>query len=113
MIAIGNPGTWACEDATREHAAANVRAFVEDMALRRDVAIEPTDYEKDGRFGFTLTTGERSCEVWMPGLPIEQVRYLGEPGQSIWDFPRLYVNKSSWVWCYGLGIAASRLLGER
>jgi hypothetical protein len=38
----------------------------------------------------------------MPGLPVEQVRYMGESGQNIWDFPRLYVDDSSWIWEFAL-----------
>lgn len=38
--------------------------------------------------------------VDMPSLSLEKIRYMGEKTQNIWDFPRLYVNGSSWVWKY-------------
>ena len=41
----------------------------------------------------------------MPGIPTERVRYLGDPGQNIWDYPRLYVNGESGVWSIALGIS--------
>jgi hypothetical protein len=46
----------------------------------------------------------RSIEIQMPGLPVERVRYMGETGQNIWDFPRLYVDDSSWIWQFALSV---------
>ena len=47
---------------------------------------------------------ERTIEIQMPGLPVDRVRFLDEDGQNIWDFPRLYVDDSSWVWKYALSV---------
>ncbi|MET9402659.1 hypothetical protein [Kitasatospora sp. NPDC002965] len=40
----------------------------------------------------------------MPGLSLDQVRWMNEPDQNIWNYPRLFVDGSSWVWWYALGI---------
>jgi len=31
----------------------------------------------------------------MPGLPIDEVHWMRQHDQNIWDFPRLYVGGSS------------------
>jgi hypothetical protein len=36
------------------------------------------------------------------------VRYLGIPGQNIWDFPRLFVDGSSWVWKFAIAVTVER-----
>jgi len=43
----------------------------------------------------------------MPGLPLDLVRYTGENGQNIWNFPRLYLDDSSWVWKFAANILAN------
>ncbi|WP_232700178.1 hypothetical protein [Brevibacillus daliensis] len=61
---------------------------------------QPND---DGRYLFELKTHIKSGFSWevdMPSLPLEQGRYVSEEGQNIQDFPRLYVDGSSWVWKY-------------
>jgi hypothetical protein len=40
------------------------------------------------------------------------LRFTGAADQNIWDFPRLYVNGSSWVWIYAVGSVADALHGE-
>lgn len=34
----------------------------------------------------------------MPGLPLDKVRYVKGEKRSILEFPRLYVDGSSWIW---------------
>lgn len=102
-----NPGSGPVPAATVENASANAEAFAVDL---RSAGIDVTDVTRaeaedygDGRFAYRLTTGdERTIEVQMPGLPLEQVRYVNAPDQDIWDFPRLYVDDSSWVWMFAL-----------
>lgn len=63
------------------------------------------DPEGNGRFTFTLAFGEGlQFEIEMPGLPIEKVRWTGAADQDIWDYPRLYVDGSSWVWKYAVNV---------
>ncbi|MFJ2477089.1 hypothetical protein ACIOWI_29645 [Streptomyces sp. NPDC087659] len=107
MIVI-NPGSGPVAEATEEHAAINIAVFADDLR-RAGFAVDgctrtpDADYG-DGRYAFTLAMADgRAIEIQMPGLPTDKVRYLSEPDQNIWDFPRLYVDGSSWVWSYALG----------
>lgn len=105
MSIIINPGSGPVGGATVEHARANAVVLVADVALQYgvDTVVEPpfTDLG-DGRWSFVLVIADTRHEVQMPGLPVEQVRYLGTEDQNIWDFPRLYVDGSSWVWKYAV-----------
>lgn len=101
-----NPGTGPVIGATEEHAKANMDAFSADL---RELGVYVTgltrrpDADEDGRYAYLLTMGDaRKVEVEMPGLPLDQVRYTGADGQDIWDFPRLYVDGSSWIWKFAL-----------
>ncbi len=104
-----NPGSGPVEGATAEQAAVNIKQFVADLAVRGLNVVEvcrtpEADYDReynDGRFAFDLTFDDGSLPVQMPGIPVEQVRWLG-PDQDIWQFPRLYVDDSSWVWFFAL-----------
>lgn len=111
MIVI-NPGSGPVDQATEEHAAANVEAFGKDLEAR-EVKVLKIERAKEldygeGRFAFqmSLSKGEHETkiEVQMPGLPLDKVRFLGEP-QNIWHFPRLYIDGSSWVWKFALNVS--------
>lgn len=110
---IVNPGCGKCEQATAENAQKNIEQFVIDLNLSVEIIRdESKDYNKeynDGRFAFILKHGENTTEIQMPGLPLEQVQYTNAENQSIFDFPRLYVDDSSWFWCYAVGIAYNYL----
>lgn len=128
MGVIINPGTGPIADATRQNAEKNIECFIADLGLTGKVEVtfvkecRETQYDNkthtfsegapDGRFEFELTYEGRSIDVEMPGLPEHRVRYVGTDDQNIWDFPRLYVGGSSWVWCYGAGVAADALTGR-
>lgn len=102
-----NPGSGPVTGATEENATANMAAFTDDLRTR---GINVTTFTRrpdadygDGRYAFTVTTDDGiSTEVQMPGLPIDQVRWLKTEGQDIWQFPRLYVNDGSWIWYFAL-----------
>ncbi len=107
---IINPGTGPVAGATLDNAYKNMEALLRDAGIPdakwcRDVDAE----EGGGRFSFLVTVPDpddegstTGCPVDMPGIPLAEVRYLGEPGQNIWDFPRLYVDGSSWVWKFAV-----------
>lgn len=120
MIII-NPGTGPVEGATLDHAYENMRALLKDCGrpeakFRRD---PETDVE-GGRFPFLVTCppdGEEHHKEWevtvdMPGIPLEEVRFLGKKDQNIWHFPRLYVDGSSWVWKFAINSLRARLAPE-
>ena len=110
MLAI-NPGAGPVVDSTLAEAECDIAAFIADLELGVIKATRCPRLDKGGRFGFTLRLDERTVSVEMPGKPIEQVRYVDSDKQNIWDFPRLYVDGSSWVWKYAVGIAKDTLLG--
>lgn len=110
MEIVINPGSGPVPGATAEQAAVNIKQFVADLAVRGLNMVEThrdaeNDYDRedgDGRFAFALTFDDGSvAQIQMPGIPVENVRWLG-PDQDIWQFPRLYVNDSSWVWFFAL-----------
>lgn len=103
MIII-NPGAGPVEGGTFEQAQINAKQLAEDLGSGFKIINGHPD-PFDGRWTFELEDpGKRVHEVEIPGLPIERVRYLGDEGQNIWDFPRLYVDGSSWVWKWALEV---------
>ena len=109
---ILNPGTEPVADATLTHATLNVIRLLEDAELSEATSTRNPHADDGGRFGFTIATDEKACEVEIPGIPLDQVRFTGDGEQSIWDFPRLYVEGSSWVWKYAVPALRRALLGE-
>lgn len=106
-----NPGTGPVDDATEANARANVQSFVAELGLD-DVRVRrhPRADYGEGRYAFRLYYGKRMVEVQMPGLALDQVRFLGrEYDQDPWDYPRMYVDGSSWLWRFGLHAARDRL----
>jgi hypothetical protein len=109
---IINPGSGPVPRANVRSAIANMKHWCKEAGplytFVRDEKLE----DGDGRFGFRVThmrpekrrPSKRLVEckhtVLMPGLPIARVRYAREAGQNIWDFPRLYLDGNSWVWCW-------------
>mgnify|MGYP001585291590 CR=1 FL=1 len=107
MNVIINPGSGPVASATSDNATCNMGVFTDDLranGIDVDTFIRraASDYG-DGRYAYEISFADgRTVEVQMPGLPVEQVRWLAEPDQNIWDFPRLYVDGNSWVWKYAL-----------
>jgi hypothetical protein len=106
MIII-NPGTEDQEGATEQNALKSLQYFLDDLGV---VGLETTRNEsadRRGWFGFKITYRGNEVEVDIPGSDPEVVR-KGEP----WASPRLYVNSSSWLWGFALGITRDALGGE-
>lgn len=103
MIII-NPGSGPVHDSTYFNAKANMVVFMADSHSHSLHEVVDSD-QGDGRFRFFVHRGGRWHAIDMPGLPLAQVRYMGEPDQNIWDFPRLYVDGSSWVWKFAIDLA--------
>ena len=103
MTVIINPGTGVVVDATEQNAAENIKHFITDCQTDdiECVRIPEKDYG-EGRYAFLLWEDCCCHEIQMPGLPLERVRYVGSDGQNIWDYPRLYVDGSSWVWQFAV-----------
>jgi hypothetical protein len=102
-----NPGSGPVSEATERNAIDNVAAFTADL-LTRGITVtgavrRPAVDYGSGRYAFTVTTDDgRDTEIQMPGLPVDQVRWLKSEGQDIWQFPRMYVNDGSWIWYFAL-----------
>lgn len=109
-----NPGTGPVDvsiDAD-ERANENMRKLVEDAGFNPAfVEIERTGPVDEGRIPFTAKYHENEVQVDMPAIPLAEVRYTGEPDQNIWDFPRLYVQGSSWVWMFAVSQVQTVLAG--
>lgn len=106
MSIIVNPGTGPVTRATEQHANKNMRQLVKDSGADSFERTPKVDYG-EGRYAFNLKRGSRTHEIQMPGLALKRVRYLDHPDQNIWDFPRLYVDGSSWVWKYAVSAICS------
>ena len=109
MNVIINPGTFDCKNATEENALINIKQFIIDCNLKGLYfrRIKENDYNNDnndGRFCFLILRDgfNKIFEIQMPGWPLEKVRWLGKESGNIWNFPRLYVDDSSWIWKYAL-----------
>jgi len=101
---IINPGSGPVSSTTEENAINNINHYITDCNLKNVGWVRLPKRDEDGRYGF-LIYQDYHCRchfVDMPGLPLDKVRYMKEEGQNIWDYPRLYLDDSSWVWCFGL-----------
>lgn len=114
MSVIINPGTGPVWPATRENAEACVRQFIVDLKLpgvtyENVVMADELHDDFDGRFAFDLHRGDRKCEIAIPGLPVEEVRYTDPKTENSLAYPRMYVEGNSWLWLYALGQAGDYL----
>jgi hypothetical protein len=105
-VIIVNPGTGPIEGATETHALANMTCFIADI-IEKYGCEYPSLHRRSrldggGRYGYMLHFTDVDFEVEMPGLPLERVRYVVGGGKPLWDFPRLYVDGSSWGWPYAV-----------
>jgi len=103
MKIIINPGAGPVQQATEENAIINMEHFKTDCGGGdiNFIRTPKADYG-DGRFAFLLWKGTRCHTIQMPGLELSKVRYTDEENQNIWDYPRLYVDGSSWVWKFAV-----------
>lgn len=116
MSIVINPGTQDTDDFGWECAYDNMKQFIKDCEIELYIVKSNFEPEDNGRYWFKLESKEidgYSVEVEMPALPLEQVRYIKEKDQNVWDFPRLYVDGSSWLWCFAIVKKKSVLEGLR
>jgi hypothetical protein len=96
-----NPGSGPIEGAGLEDAQTNIDHFITDSKLSGVNVVRVPERDEEGRYGFLLWKDTRCHLVEMPGLPLHQVRFMSRD-QNPWDFPRLYVDESSWLWEFAL-----------
>jgi hypothetical protein len=97
-------------DTALEAAKQNIDRLIADAGLKSVSIMCHYRGYSDGYYNYKLHRWLRVCNVAMPGLPLERVRFLGLQDQDIWRFPRLYVDGGSWVWKYAVGILRGCLL---
>lgn len=104
MIVIINPGTENIAEASLEHAQENMKHFLVDCDGEGLEVVRYPSEDRGGRFGFLVLNHAVGsfASVRMPGLPLEQVRWMQEEGQNPFAYPRLYVDGSSWLWKYAI-----------
>lgn len=100
MNIVVNPGSGPVDGETSwDNAYENITTYIADCEI--PMRIVRSEHEPDeGRYLFVLKNDEYDyqIEVEMPGLPLDKVRYVEGDKRSILDFPRLYVDGSSWIW---------------
>lgn len=108
MTFIINPGSGPVAGADFETARTNMVKFCEDLIEGGQqvsgFAGDTSQTSDDGRFTFFISVDDFEHQIDMPGIPIDEVRWMGEENQDIWDFPRLYVDGSSWIWMFALNV---------
>lgn len=112
-VVFFNPGTGPVDDAYADDAWRNLKAFIADLGLvgvhyRR---MKKHDYG-NGRYAYQLRYQGRKVEIQMPGWELARVRFTGAKEQNPWDYPRLYVDDSSWLWQFAVSCAKADLTGE-
>ena len=98
-----NPGTGALNETNEKNAIENMKHFIADCKIPElnFTRIECKDYG-EGRYAFLIWKDMTCHEIQMPGLPLDKVRFMDEKTQNIWDFPRLYIDDSSWIWIFAI-----------
>lgn len=98
-----NPGAGRVESGTWEQAYENIKQYIKDCEIPMHI-VSARFIPCEGRYMFVLDADDFSyrTEVEMPGLPLNNVRYIDEGKQNPFDFPRLYVDGSSWLWKYAV-----------
>jgi hypothetical protein len=113
-----NPGSGPVQSSTEENAWVNIRSFVDDLGAKGVAVVNilrRSDADRrEGRYEFDLflrdpqpqeeSAPRSKISVSMPGRPLDRVRYLKLPEQDIWQFPRLYIDGSSWVWFFAIEV---------
>lgn len=103
MNVLINPGSGPVDrKVSWDNAYENIKAYIADCEI--PMRIVRSEHEDDeGRYLFILRNDEYDyqTEVEMPGVPLEAVRYVEGDKRNILDFPRLYVDGSSWIWYIG------------
>jgi hypothetical protein len=104
MSRIGlNIGTGPIKGATEAHAEINMRHLLTDCSAKDLEFVRVPQHDATmGRYHFLIYRETRCHLIEMPGLPLDQVRWMSEDKQNIGSFARLYVDGSSWAWKFAL-----------
>lgn len=117
---ITNPGSGDIRSyghSTLGNAWKNIRQFRRDMAAKDVHIVRVRDKDDEGRYLFVLSRSIKGrkrpihCNVMMPGLVMDAVRFQRGKKNNAWDFPRLLIGTwgSSWLWPYAVSDASRDL----
>jgi hypothetical protein len=83
-----------------ELAATNVDAFIDDLCVLGGVikVAIPEQNMGNGWYAFLLWYGNNCAVVQMPGVTLNDVRFLKNPGIDVYDYPRLFLNNAPYHW---------------
>lgn len=109
LSAIEDPPPRILIESTSERASHNIEAFVGDLGCD-GVTVCPTGSCHGGRFEFVLRRDSYECRVEMPGMDLNEIRPDSNEYDG-WDYFRLVVDGSSWLWEYAITSAKDVLLG--
>ncbi|NOR85373.1 hypothetical protein GQ473_04590 [archaeon] len=103
-----NPGSEFVLNSLEDNAYRNMQQLIIDSTYidLNCARISEKDYD-DGRYAFIVWKDNVCTEVQMPGLLIDKVRFIDDDNQDIWEFPRLYLDDSSWIWMVAVSILKS------
>ena len=94
----------------RSIAARAIAWFIEDLDLG-DITAEFV-HEHRGLFHYTLTLGDATINVVMPGRPLEEIRWIDLPDQGRWPgWPSVIVDGRGRPWLMAVRDATSALSG--
>lgn len=99
---IVNPGTGPINNCEEIFAIDNIKHFITDLKIKYEAIRIPAKDYGEGRYAFLIYMDNICHEVQMPGLPLDKVRFVKSNDQNIWNFARLYIDGSSWVWLFAL-----------
>ncbi len=111
MCVLSNLGNGpVAGDICLDHAIANIATFIKELDMKDPpvaVTMRSSKHDGTGRYQFDLHRGICTVDVDMPGVPLDEVQCT--EGSMPPGCPRLYVDGSSWWWCYALGCAKDAL----
>lgn len=100
MNIMFNPGSGAVTGKVSwENAYENIKTYISECEIPMRI-IESQHEDNEGRYLFVLRNDEYNyeIEVEMPGLSLDKVRYAKGDNRNVFEFPRLYIDGSSWLW---------------
>jgi hypothetical protein len=108
MLIIINPGTESVNNPSLEEAIKSAQEFARCLDLDDGLKLSRNSKsDGDGFFGFKLKFEDKEVEVEIPGQKSE-IFLESKPFKS----KRCYVDGSSWLFGYGIGIARDILTVE-
>lgn len=83
----------------------NVQKFMKDCEIELHIAKAEFIPDEKKRYTFILESNEvdnYTLKITMPSLSLDKVRYTEEKNQDVYNYHRILINDSSWLWKYAL-----------